>query len=492
MKKIINHYMSTFALCSVMLFSSCSGFLNMQPSNSANSENAIATPADAQVIVNGIMRAMTSSSYYGRNFFMYGDAKGGDLTIISQGRGLDDLYTFNHTATSGNYSGFWEQGYYCIMQINNLLENIDKLETAGKMGFDSYKGQALTLRGLIYFDLVRLYGLPYNYNNTGYGVPLVTKTLDSDAEPTRATVKEIYTQILSDLSTGATLLSKDKSLQNGYIGYYGNLAEQARVKLYIEDYDGALAAAKEIINSGVYTLYTPDKWIASWATQFGSESIFELGMYPNEGDLGTSSLGFYLMCEGQMDGAAGWFMGSDSFLNKLSEDKSDVRWGVMGQDESTTLHLGSCYKYMGGLSVAGDGKESITAVNIKVVRLSEVYLIASEAALHATIPDAAKAAVYLNDIRCRAPQLTPATAATISDDMILDERSKELFCEGQRFFDMIRMNKSITFDDEFGGIAVSHRTKTIDRTFGKIVLPISQDEINANPALKSEQNDAYK
>lgn len=484
--------MSTFALCSVMLFSSCSGFLNMQPSNSANSENAIATPADAQVIVNGIMRAMTSSSYYGRNFFMYGDAKGGDLTIISQGRGLDDLYTFNHTATSGNYSGFWEQGYYCIMQINNLLENIDKLETAGKMGFDSYKGQALTLRGLIYFDLVRLYGLPYNYNNTGYGVPLVTKTLDSDAEPTRATVKEIYTQILSDLSTGATLLSKDKSLQNGYIGYYGNLAEQARVKLYMEDYDGALAAAKEIINSGVYTLYTPDKWIASWATQFGSESIFELGMYPNEGDLGTSSLGFYLMCEGQMDGAAGWFMGSDSFLNKLSEDKSDVRWGVMGQDESTTLHLGSCYKYMGGLSVAGDGKESITAVNIKVVRLSEVYLIASEAALHATIPDAAKAAVYLNDIRCRAPQLTPATAATISDDMILDERSKELFCEGQRFFDMIRMNKSITFDDEFGGIAVSHRTKTIDRTFGKIVLPISQDEINANPALKSEQNDAYK
>lgn len=484
--------MSTFALCSVMLFSSCSGFLNMQPSNSANSENAIATPADAQVIVNGIMRAMTSSSYYGRNFFMYGDAKGGDLTIISQGRGLDDLYTFNHTATSGNYSGFWEQGYYCIMQINNLLENIDKLETAGKTGFDSYKGQALTLRGLIYFDLVRLYGLPYNYNNTGYGVPLVTKTLDSDAEPTRATVKEIYTQILSDLSTGATLLSKDKSLQNGYIGYYGNLAEQARVKLYMEDYDGALAAAKEIINSGVYTLYTPDKWIASWATQFGSESIFELGMYPNEGDLGTSSLGFYLMCEGQMDGAAGWFMGSDSFLNKLSEDKSDVRWGVMGQDESTTLHLGSCYKYMGGLSVAGDGKESITAVNIKVVRLSEVYLIASEAALHATIPDAAKAAVYLNDIRCRAPQLTPATAATISDDMILDERSKELFCEGQRFFDMIRMNKSITFDDEFGGIAVSHRTKTIDRTFGKIVLPISQDEINANPALKSEQNDAYK
>jgi hypothetical protein len=76
--------------------------------------------------------------------------------------------------------------------------------------------------------------------------------------------------------------------------------------------------------------------------------------------------------------------------------------------------------------------------------------------------------------------------------MILDERSKELFGEGQRFFDMIRTNKSITYDDEFGGIAVTQRAKTIDRTFGKIVLPISQDEINANSALATEQNDAYK
>jgi hypothetical protein len=84
------------------------------------------------------------------------------------------------------------------------------------------------------------------------------------------------------------------------------------------------------------------------------------------------------------------------------------------------------------------------------------------------------------------------TASTITDDMILDERSKELFGEGQRFFDLIRKNKTITFDDEFGGLAVTGREKTIDRTFGKIVLPISQDEINANPALADQQNAAYK
>ena len=76
--------------------------------------------------------------------------------------------------------------------------------------------------------------------------------------------------------------------------------------------------------------------------------------------------------------------------------------------------------------------------------------------------------------------------------MILDERSKELFGEGHRFFDMIRMNRSIEFNDDFQGVPISQRPKIIDRSFGKIVLPISNDEIVINPAIKEQQNEAYK
>jgi starch-binding outer membrane protein, SusD/RagB family len=498
MKHIINSI--TFVIFSTLLFSSCDSFLDMQPSDSGNAKSAIATPADAKVVINGIMSAMTSSNYYGRNFLMYGDAKGGDLTIYSAGRGLDNLYSFNHTATSGNYSGFWTTGYYCILQINNLLENISKLEATGSTGFSFYKGQALTLRALIYFDLVRLYGMPYNLNKASYGVPLALKTLDSNAQLNRATVEENYKQILADLTAGKALLATDKSLQNGYIGYYANAAIDARVKLYMENYDGALTDALEIINDKKYTLYTPATWVNSWKTQFGSESIFELGIYPNESDLGTSSLGYYLMQYNQVKGAMGYFLASNYYLTRLSEDASDVRWGIMDNDEywvnTKNVRKGACYKYMGGLisngSFPGDGKATATAVNIKIIRLSEIYLIAAEAALHASTPDAAAAANYLNQIRQRAPNLTPATASTITDDMILNERSKELFGEGQRFFDLIRKNKTITFNDDFQSVPVSTRTKSIDRTFGKIVLPIAQSEINANPALKDQQNEAYK
>lgn len=487
MMKTIN---KLWAILLVFSCFSCKDFLDVKPTNSGDSESSIQTAADAQVMTNGLMRLMTSSDYYGRDFIMYGDAKGGDLTIASQGRGLDALYTFNHTQTANNYSSFWTQLYDGILQANTLLENIERVEQEGTTeDFSSYKGQALTARALIYFDLVRLYGKAYTDDPTAYGVPNVTTTLEASAQPLRATVEENYAQILSDLAAGAPLLSKDPT--DGYLNYYANKALQARVNLYMGDHAAALSAAEEIINDGVYALYDNNAWVDSWKTQFGSESIFELGILPNEGDLGSGSLGFYLRrYRHGAETAAGWFMASDYFLERLGEDPDDVRWGVMAQDESETTRLGSCYKYSGSVDLEGDknNPNNSTAVNIKVIRLSEIYLIAAEAALPT---DPGLSATYLNEIRKRSPNLPPATAGTITLDMILDERSKELFAEGHRFFDMIRLDRSITFNDEFAGITVPHREKTIDRSFYKTILPISQDEINANPGIEEQQNPDY-
>lgn len=471
--------------------SSCKDFLDVKPSNSGDSNLAIQTPADAQVMINGIMRNMTSSDYYGRNFMLYGDAKGGDFTIFSRGRGQDGLYTFDHSASVGSYVGFWSQLYYTILQTNNLLSGIAKLEATGATGFSSAKGQALTARALIYFDLVRLYGKSYDDDKNSYGVPNITTVLDASAQPLRASVEQNYAQILNDLKAAAPLLAKTKS--NGYLNYYGNLALQARVYLYMKDHTNALKAAEEVINSNVYTLYSNANWVDSWKGQFGSESIFELGIFPSENDLTTASLGFYHRRKGH--GATtvlGWFTTSTDFLARLNQDAADVRWGVMSYDEALTVpannRFGALYKYSGNTTLLGDGKATSTAVNIKVIRLSELYLIAAEAAL---LTDPGKAAGYLNAIRKRAPNLAPATAGTITADMILDERSKELVGEGQRFFDMIRLNKTITFNDELGNLSIPSRTKTIDRTFYKTRLPISQAETNANPGLKAQQNPGY-
>ena len=470
-------------------FSACNkDFLDVKPSNSGDAATSIQTAADAKVIINGLMSKMRSSSYYGRNFMMYGDAKGGDLTIASRGRGLDALYTFSHSVETGNYSGFWDHLYDCILQANIVIESIEKMKAAGSTeNFDNFQGQALTTRAMLYFDLVRLYGKPYTQDKSAFGVPNITTLLDASAQPLRATVEENYKQIMDDLLAAAPLISKSKS--NGYLNYYGNMAMQARVNLYMGKNAEALTAAQAVLGTTMYSPYSNSNWVGSWKTQFGSESIFELAILPTEGDIGTASLGYYLRRKGHGgSAAAGWFLASDYYLNRLGQDPDDVRWGVMSNDEISSSHMGALYKYSGSTSLDGDGKSTSSAVNIKVIRLSEIYLIAAEAALPT---DKTLAAVYLNKIRSRAPNLAPATAATIDIDMILDERSKELIGEGQRFFDMMRLNKSVTFNDDLGGVAVTTRPTTIDRTFYKTILPIAQDEINANPGIKAQQNPEY-
>jgi hypothetical protein len=481
-----------FSVLGLMLITSCEDFLDLKPSNYAASETSITNAADAKVAINGLMRKMTDADYYGRNFIIYGDAKGGDFAIRSQGRGLDYYYSFNHSASSNSGSGFWVQIYHCILQANNIIENIRKIEDDGRgsAALSDYKAQAMTARAIMYFDLVRLYGKMYNMDKNSFGVPLILEPLDASAQPTRATVDEVYTQILNDLTDAAPLLSKNKV--NGYINYYANKAVEARVHLFMDNFTASLAAAEEVITSGKYTLYSNANWIGSWATQFGSESIFELAIYPAEADLTTGSLGYYLLRLGKVTGAMGWFMASDYWIARMEEDPTDIRWGIMDYDESSNTRFGSCMKYVGGAAMTGD-KSSRSAVNVKVIRLSEMYLVAAEAALRLPVPDKVKASGYLNEIRKRAPGIAPSTDATVTLDMIIDEKSKEFFAEGLRYFDMLRLNRSIEFNDEFitPAVVITHRDKTIDRTFFKTILPISQAELDANPPIVPQQNSGY-
>ncbi|MDR3268382.1 MAG: RagB/SusD family nutrient uptake outer membrane protein [Tannerella sp.] len=468
--------------------SSCDDFLELNPTDSASAEGAIHTAADAKVMINGVMRSMTSEYYYGKDMFLYGDVKGGDVAVRSLGRGDDALYTFNHSETSNAFGSYWSQIYYCLLQLNNLLANIERIDAEGNgsADLDEYKGQALTLRALLYFDLVRLYGRPYTEDNgASQGVPMPLKVLDVYTQETRITVAANYAQILKDLADAAPLLSK--TVTKGYVNYYANKAIQARAYLFMGRLGDALAAAEEIIGDKKYTLYDNDAWVASWSSEFGSESILELGIYQDEADLGRSSLGYYFMRYGKLTGAMGWFMASDFFIERLGEDPDDVRWGIMDYDEIAETRFGACNKYTGNDN-RGD-KGSPSAVNIKVIRLSEIYLIAAEAALSS---DKAKAAGYLNEIRRRS-SLAPATEESVSLDMVLDEKSKELYCEGHRYFDMMRHGRSITFNDEIlqGSISASVRPKTIDKTFYKTILPIPKAELDANPALVSQQNPGY-
>ncbi|QIH35291.1 RagB/SusD family nutrient uptake outer membrane protein [Sphingobacterium sp. DR205] len=489
---------SIIAAALVTSFSSCKDFLDVEPGNSIDAGTALNGANDARNRINGLSRLIASSSYYGRNFELYGEVKGGDLTVYSQGRGLDQLYSFNQDAETNNFSGFWSQIYYCIAQTNDVLEKIDQVAMDSKAQYANAQGQLLTLRALFYFDLVRLYGKSYTQDKASRGVPIVISPASYNSKPARATVEEVYTQILKDLKTGQELLGANKAIDNGYINYYANLAIQSRVYLTMADYENAYSKANEIITSGTYKLYENEKWTSSWASMYGTESIYELGINEGEADLGTASLGYYLMR--RTGGQGGMFYASDYYLNRMKEDNSDVRWAILGRDESSATRMGAVYKNLGSVntntslplnSLGDKGNTNNTAVNIKVIRLSEIYLIAAEAALKKPSADPAKSAELLNAISKRSPNRPAFSSATVNEDAILNEKSKELFGEGHRYWDMIRLNKKITFNDDFQGLTIKTRPKEIDRTFEKYILPIPQSEINANPTLKEQQNPGY-
>lgn len=496
MKKITHILLS---LACVLTFASCQGFLDMAPTNQADSSTCLTSVHDAQVMLNGLIYKMSSSNYYGRNFMLYGDAKGGDMTIYTGGNPGDALYYFNHSASSSSYWSFWSTGYNCLLQANNIINNIKKMQNeATTENFDDILGQALTIRALIHFDLVRLYGKPYNMDKNSDGITVVTEQVDASAKLLRDPVEKAYTQILADLNEAAPLLSK--SVARGYFNYYANQMLLGKVYQYMDNQSAALTCFENVINSGKYALYTPANWVASWSREFGSESILEIAIYPSEGDLGTGSLGCYYMRKGHINAANGNFNASKYWMDLMGEN--DVRWGIMAYghyygDTSQDPRIQAraaygkdwCYKYAGSTTLAGDkGSSNFTAVNIKVFRLSEAYLLAAEAALGS---NKAKAAEYLNAIAQRNPDYTPWTSATVNADAVYNEYRREFLCEGKLFFEACRLNKTITFEDNayYGSTVSSRRGLTIDRSNNLCRLPVSIDEIHTNPDI--QQNPGY-
>jgi tetratricopeptide (TPR) repeat protein len=483
----------------VILFTaSCQGFLDVKPSNQVSSEISIQNATDAQIMLNGLMNKMTSTSYYGRNFPMYADAKGGDLTIFSAGNGGDGWYYFNHSPESNSYSGYWSTIYNCLYQANNIIANIDVLladpENTEKEELNNFKAQALTLRALMHFDLVRLYGKPYNMDKGSLGVTVVTEPVDARAQLTRNTVEEVYTQVVKDLNDAAPLFeSKDKN--GGFADYYANRAILAKVYMYMDNFSEALKLFEEIISSGKYELYKNDKWVESWTKEYGSESIFELHINATDNDPGDSGLGAYYRRRAHGISAGGVFLASKYWLDLMGPN--DVRWGIMDYDQShaedNTGRKGANYKYSGSTDLKGDEGSTSTSVNIKVIRLSEVYLNAAECAARTNAN--AKALEYLGAIAKRNPDWV--APATVTPELVQDERRRELMCEGVVFFEYMRQNMTVKYDDNAFGNSTNppHEGRGqlangwVTRDFYKTILPISQGEINANPDI--EQNPEY-
>ena len=149
-----------------------------------------------------------------------------------------------------------------------------------------------------------------------------------------------------------------------------------------------------------------------------------------------------------------------------------------------------------------------------IAKFSELYLVAAEAAVEGAATQAGKSARDLvNVLRARAgrwtysnaeykevdrdfsAEMTAATPATIDINYILDERSREFYGEGYRWFDLVRTQKWNEYADSYvicGGKG-DHNPQTYSRTIEAFhyLRPIPQGQLDGME-MTEEEEDAYQ
>lgn len=149
-----------------------------------------------------------------------------------------------------------------------------------------------------------------------------------------------------------------------------------------------------------------------------------------------------------------------------------------------------------------------------IAKFSELYLVAAEAAVEGAATQAGKSARDLvNVLRARAgrwtysnaeykevdrdfsAEMTAATPATIDINYILDERSREFYGEGYRWFDLVRTQKWNEYADSYvicGGKS-DHNPQTYSRTIEAFhyLCPIPQGQLDGME-MTEEEKDAYQ
>lgn len=457
-------------------------WLNLEPSTSVETTTSINILSDVEFTLNGIYSDMQSSDAYSGRLVYYGDVKGDDMQAVSLTKRTGDYYNFGHTKDNGP-SSHWSCLYSFIQNTNLILNAIDDIDATGEEEYrDDLKGQALTIRAMALFDLTRIFGYPYTKDNgASLGVPIVKELSGIDSKPSRNTVAECYAQVISDLTTAIPLLSGD--FNKGKLNKWAAMSLLSRVYLYKGDNTNALAMAEAAIEGAEgagWELWSHDDYARAWAEDATGiapgEILFEIVNTTTDSP-GKESMGYLNSKSGYDDMCI-----TSSFYDFLLQDPDDVRLELLSFDGTKYAYV---FKYQ-----PQEG-ESITDANIPLLRLSETYLNAAEAAVK--LGDNTKAIKYLDPIVNRANPNKTVEGMTLTLEDVLNERRKELVAEGHRMYDVIRNGMTVErFDVKNDKIAKTKHFSSnmeFDWDFYRIVLPIPKAEIDANPNM--EQNPEY-
>jgi len=461
-------------LSGIIIFSSCKkSFLEVKPSTSLLTPDALRTEADLQVATRGMYRGMRTTTVgttvyqlYGRELVVFGDVMA-DISYVSPQNSNRFVNQNKYAPTLTEGTGIWSSAYTAILRANNIIN----ATVPANANVNQYKGEAYAARALMYFALVQYFAKPYTDNPDNLGVPIVLED-NPNLLPARSKVREVYTQIIADLNKAFDLMTIFTN--SAYLNKWAAKGILAKVYLTMGDYANAKTTAVDVITNSGFTLVSMANYAAYWSNPVPRtdkvETLFEIAQDATSNS-GTDALAYIYSQAGYGD-----LVASHDLYNSYAA--GDVRTSYLkpktrGGETAITVEK---YPNVTNASEKDD---------IKVLRLSDVYLIAAEAS--ARTGDEPNARKYLNDVVTRRiPGFTgyTSTGTTLIND-IIEERKKELAFEGDRLLTLNRLKLPIQRSADYPADA-----RTIPYWDYRRILAIPTQEIDANPNI--EQNEGYQ
>ncbi|HYW12998.1 MAG TPA: RagB/SusD family nutrient uptake outer membrane protein, partial [Longimicrobium sp.] len=422
MMKLKNLAFGLFAAASM---AACDSPLDTQPRSNVPSEEALDSPEEIRVAVNGLYDAFQDNGRdFTRNQVIFPDLYADGSTFSGTYSSDREVVNRNVLPTNTAVAGIWRSAYIGIDRANNVLAALETVEI-GAAEKAELGGEARFVRGYMYFILGRWFG----------GVPLVTEPTREIPTPeevqiAKSTQAQVYAFAEADLRAAAAALGEEPF--NGRGSFGAATALLSRLNLETRDWAEAAAFATDVIESGEYSLV--DDFAGIWRNKNSSESIFEVQYTVND----ANALAFWLNPQGRQS-----FSPSTGLINAFnSVGDTERKGGTLTQDQNGT--------YFSKYSRVESGDD-----NYVMIRLGEMYLNRSEA-LARLGTNLGQAVADINTLRARAgvAPLDPSvdTAAEILTAN-LAERRRELALEGFRFFDLRRF--SDRSDVFVGAVAVS-------------------------------------
>lgn len=443
------------------LLTACNKQLDIEPKQDVDAATAITTSENVDAAVIGMYSLLGNGALYGTNLLMIPDLQSADGYASWRGTFQSYRQIANKNMSRDNADALrtWEYGYKAINLANIILESMNLVTDADQK--NQLEGEAFFVRGITHFELARLYALPWGATPTNNQPGIVIKTKATQDETAafeqkaRNTVSEVYTQVITDLTTAAQKLPKTNGTRaNRYAAY----AFLSRVYLQQHDYAKALVAADSVIKNGGFELNASIS--AVFDNKNTRESIFEIQQNDqnNAGIANDGMATFYASLVGI--GRADVRMVSD-FLDTY--DENDLRlsqWYYVG----VGARKGNTYC----------SKWKSFSQNLPVIRLAEMYLTRAECnvRLGSAVGDtpANDVAKIINPLRVN---LAEIANPTLND--ILNVRYHEIAFEGIRIHDVKRL-KIATGDYEWDS--------------DDLVFPIPQREVDATNGV-IVQNPGY-